>query len=385
MSKISATELMARAKAATSLGNFGEPSFQEGLDVLVTSINAEARLSEMGRAALEAQIVDYLSQRLQVEDWYARHPEIDEQEIVAPLIGLGLPRTGSTALSALLAEDPAIRYLRNWEGQWPCPPPETATQHTDPRIERARQGLERRDRLFPRMKMMVPSTPTGPLECQPFMGQDFKSQIFQAFANIPTYIDWLNNKADLVPTYRYVKRALKLLQWRCPPTNWRLKNPTHMLFIDALDQVFPDARYWSTHRDIASVVPSATDLYYELRKAYSDHVDKDAMGRQNVEWTELGLQRMIAFRDRGHDHRFFDVHFLPFQKDPFPVMAELYRFLGEDLSDEALARMKAWRENTPRDKHGAHTYDAAEFGIDLGALRERFRFYTERFNVQTAA
>jgi hypothetical protein len=228
---------------------------------------------------------------------------------------------------------------------------------------------------------MVPSTATGPTECQTFMGYDFKSQLFQAFARIPSYVAWLNHDADLVPTYRYVKRVLKLLQWRCPPNRWRLKNPTHSLFIGALSQVFPDARFWMTHRDIASVVPSVADLYYELSRAYSDDVDKIEIGRQNADWTELGLRRVIAFRDAGNDHRFFDIHFSPFQKDPFPALAKLYDFMGETFTDEARARMQAWRANTPRDKHGAHTYDAAEFGLDPKALRERFRFYDERFNV----
>lgn len=40
------------------------------------------------------------------------------------------------------------------------------------------------------------------------------SAVFQAFAYIPTYVEWLNHHADLVPTYAYVKRVLKLLQWR---------------------------------------------------------------------------------------------------------------------------------------------------------------------------
>ena len=119
----SAAELLARAVTATGLDDFGEDSFREGLEILVDSADREARFTAMGRAAFEIQIVEFLSQRLQVEDWYRRHPEIDEQQIVAPLIGLGLPRTGSTALSALLAEDPAVRFIRNWEGLRPCPPP----------------------------------------------------------------------------------------------------------------------------------------------------------------------------------------------------------------------------------------------------------------------
>jgi hypothetical protein len=387
------SELLARAQAATSLEDFGEDSFREGLERLVSCADAEARLNERGRAAFDLQIVDLLSCRLQIEHWFRLHPEIDDQQIVAPLIGLGLPRTGSTALACLLAEDPAARSIRGWEARFPCPPPQTATELTDPRIAEAETAMQRRDQLFPRMKVMVPSSATSPTECQTFMAYDFKSQLFQPFAQIPSYVEWLNHEADLVPTYRYVKRVLKLLQWRCPPTRWRLKNPGHILFIGALVEVFPDARFWMTHRDIAAVIPSVADLYYELTKAFSDDVDKAFLGRLNVDIWELGLHRLIAFRDgaggpardRGENHRFFDIHFAPFQRDPFPAIAQLYRFIGEELTDEAKTRMQAWRQNTPRDKHGAHSYDAADFGIDPSLLHERFRFYSDRFDVTSAA
>jgi hypothetical protein len=374
------TALLQRAQTATSLDDFGEDSFREGLEILVASADAEARLTERGRAAFDMQLIDLLCNRLQVEHWYKQHPEIDDQEIVAPLIGLGLPRTGSTALSCLLAEDPAARSIRNWEALAPCPPPETATQYSDPRIAKAEQMMERRNTLFPRMKMMVPSTATSPTECQTFMGYDFKSQLFQAFVQIPSYVEWLNHKADLVPTYRYVKRVLKLLQWRCPPTRWRLKNPSHSLFIDALARVFPDARYWMTHRDVASVIPSVADLYYELTKASSDHVDKGWLGRMTSDFCELGMRRMMAFRDAGNEQRFFDIYFAPFQKDPFPILARLYDFLGEEFTPQARERMRAWRRSTPRDKHGDHHYDPAEFGLDPVQLRQRFAFYSERFS-----
>lgn len=380
-----ASELIERAKSATSLENFGGDGFREGLERLVAAADAEANFTEAGKAAFDAQVVEHLSNRLQVEGWYDRHPEIEDQEITAPLIGLGLPRTGSTALACLLAEDPAVRSIRNWEAMWPCPPPEAATQAADPRIARAEASMVRRDEIFPRMRIMLPSTARGPTECQTFMAEDFKSQLFQAFARIPSYTQWLNHEADLVPTYRYVKRVLKLLQWRCPPNRWRLKNPSHSVFIGALDQVFPDARYCMTHRDIGAVLPSVADVYYELSQAYSDQVDKAFLARQNAEWTELGLRRLIAFRDAGNEQRFFDIHFAPFQKDPFPTLERLYAFVGETLTPEARARMLAWRESMPREKHGAHTYDLAEFGIDLKALRERFRFYSDRFDVAVAA
>jgi Sulfotransferase family len=377
-------ELIQRARAATSLEDFGADSFREGLEILVAAVHREARLTEQGLAGFEVQMVDMLANRLQVEHWYRLHPEIDEQEIVAPLIGLGLPRTGSSALSCMLGEDPAVRCIRNWEANSPCPPPEKATELSDPRIDKAIRMIARRNELFPRKLTMLPSGPSVPTECQSYMGYDFKSQLFQAMWQVPSYTEWLNYKADLVPTYHYVKRVLKLLQWHCPPTRWRLKNPSNIVFIRALDQVFPDARYYMTHRDVGKVIPSVADLYYEFMQASSDGVDKGYLGASNTDWCLLGMKRLIEFRDAGNDHRFFDIQFTAFQKDPLTEIAGLYRFLGEELTQTARARMLAWRENMPRDKHGDHTYDAADFKIDLQRLREKFRFYSDRFNVTVA-
>src|SRR3546814_615248 len=157
-------DLMQRARAASSLDDFGDDSFREGLERLVESADREARLTERGRMGFEMQIVDLLVNRLQVEHWYRLHPEIDQQQIVAPLIGLGLPRTGSTALSCMLAEDPAVRSIRNWEAMTPCPPPQTATEHSDPRIEVAQHMVQRRHEMFPRKKAMLPSSATMPTE-----------------------------------------------------------------------------------------------------------------------------------------------------------------------------------------------------------------------------
>ncbi len=374
-------ELLARACQQTNLTNFGGDEFREGLKILVNALDREARLNAIGRMATDAQITMLLANRLQIEDWYTRHPEIDEQQIIAPLIGLGLPRTGSTALGILLGEDPNVRSLRNWESMWPCPPPEAATYTTDPRITQAEASMAQRGVLFPRMSAMLPSTATSPMECQLFMGLDFKSQIFMAFAHIPSYADWLIDKANLVPTYRYVKRVLKLLQWRCPPNRWRLKNPSHSLFIDALAHVFPDAKFVMTHRDVAAVIPSVSDLYLELRRAYSDDLDLHAIGTETKNVFEIGMHRMITFRASGQERRFFDIQFAPFQKDPFPSIEALYAFLGETLTPQARANMHNWwHSKTPEDRAYKRT-DPAAFGLDLDALRVQFKFYSSRFGV----
>jgi hypothetical protein len=253
-------EVLGMARARTGLDDFGDDSFRDGLERFVRALQDEARLNAVGQVAIREQIVGLLSQRLQIEDWYRRHPEIDEEAIDAPLIGLGLPRTGSTALSFLLAEDPNARSLRTWEASEPCPPPSTV-HGADPRIERAQMQAAQHERESPRLSALVPSSATGPQECQLMMGLDFKSQMFQASAYIPSYSGWLLHDADLTSTYQYERRALKLLQWGTPVRPWRLKSPTHLLFLDYLDRAFPDARFVMTHRDPAEAIVSVADLY----------------------------------------------------------------------------------------------------------------------------
>ena len=193
-------ELLAAARAATGLDDFGDDSFLEGLERLVRSLRDEASMNAVGEAAVSYLIVNLLTHRLQIEEWYRRHPEIDDEPIRTPLIGLGLPRTGSTALSFLLAEDPEARSLRGWEAKRPCPPPSTV-EGPDPRIAQAEVENAHRDQLAPRLADLVPSTATGPEECQDLMALDFKAHYFQAFAYIPSYSRWLLD-ADLTSTYQ---------------------------------------------------------------------------------------------------------------------------------------------------------------------------------------
>ena len=135
-------ELMAAAVERTGLDDFGDDSFREGLEILLRALADEARLNARGEGFVYHRIGLHLCQRLQVEDWYRRHPEIDDEPIEAPLFGLGLPRTGSTALSFLLAQDPNIRYLRSWDQPQPCPPPSTVQRRrsADPAGSSARSS-----------------------------------------------------------------------------------------------------------------------------------------------------------------------------------------------------------------------------------------------------
>jgi hypothetical protein len=372
-------ELLAAARAQCGLDDFGDDSFREGLEILVGSLQREAHLSPVGEIALPAIITGLLVQRLQIEDWYRRHPDIDEEPIVAPLIGLSLPRTGSTALSCLLAEDPDARSLRTYEATEPCPPPSTVLG-PDPRIARAEASDRMQQEMTPRAKALVPTTPTGPQECQMLMGLDFKTHIFQAFAYIPSYSDWLLNDADLVSTYAYERRTLKLLQWGEPDRPWILKCPSHLLFIDQLDQVFPDARYVMTHRDPTEVMVSVADLYEVMYSQFSVHVDLAYLGSLNVEHWSVGMERTLAFRDRGNDKRFYDIGFKAMQRDPIGEVRGLYAWLDQPVTPAFADGMERWWHDWAQGREENVHPDPSRFGLDLEEIRPLFASYNSRID-----
>ncbi|MFV8051631.1 sulfotransferase family protein [Mycobacterium sp. 48b] len=365
-------DIKAKAVEQTGLTGFGDDSFEEGLGILLSSLDTEARLNERGQAFLYPRVTGYLAQRLQVEEWYRRHPEIDDVPIVAPVIGLGLPRTGSTALSMLLAQDPNVRYLRRWESSQPCPPPSTV-QGVDPRVPPDKGEMVG-------TRYHVPADTHGPMECHELMALDFKSHLFQSFAQVPTYSTWLVEKADLTTTLAYQRRVMKLLQWGESTRPWRLKCPSHVLWLDAVGQVFPDARFVMTHRDPTDVILSVADLYADIIGTFTDAIDRPYIGRLNVEHWSLGMDRALRFRAGGAQDRFYDIDFRAMQADPIGEVTGLYAWLGQPVSDEFAARMGSWWAQAAAEREASSHADPAMFDIDLDDVRPRFARYTDHAN-----
>ncbi len=369
---VNSSELKDEAIRQTGLTDFGADSFDEGLAILLNSLERQARLNARGEAFIYGRITGYLAQRLQVEDWYRRHPEIDDGPILAPVIGLGLPRTGSTALSMLWSQDPDIRYLRRWESSQPCPPPSTVVG-VDPRVP-----PDKGEMIGTRYH--VPTDTHAPMECHELMALDFASHIFQSFAQIPAYSEWLVEKADLTTTLAYQRRVMKLLQWGEPERPWRLRCPSHVLWLDAVDAAFPDARYVMTHRDPTDVILSVADLYADIIGSFTDEMDRPYIGRLNVEHWSLGMNRALQFRSSAAQDRFYDIDFRAMQADPIGEVTGLYRWLGLPVSEEFEQRMQSWWARAAGEREPSSHADPVAFGIDFAEVRPRFARYVENAN-----
>ncbi len=380
MSGLKADELVAAARAETGLEDFGGESFRAGLEVLVSALAEEAELSAIGRHVARGHLLRLLANRLRVEDWHRRHPEIAAEDTPAPIFVIGLPRTGTTALSGRLAQDPETRSLRTWESSAPTPPPEAETAEADPRIERTRAELGAMHAAFPEMKLMYDVEPTDPTECQDLLGMELRTHHFAGQYWVPSYASWLLERG-LGEAYRYHRRTLQLLQWRCPPRRWMLKTPLHLLSLDELVRVYPDARFVMTHRDPAAVLGSVCALIQVTRRMASDRSDPERIGREQLELWPLAIERALAFRDRVGEGRFADVAFDEQLVDPVGVVERAYRKLGLPFTEEARRRMAAFSERRRRGRHGSYSYRLADFGLRPEAVRERFAAYLERFEV----
>jgi hypothetical protein len=234
--------------------------------------------------------------------------------------------------------------------------------------------------MVPDFVGMLPSSPTGPSECLLLMGLDFHSQLFQGMAILPSYSQWLLT-CDMEPTYRYHKRVLKLLQWRCPPVRWSLKTPSHMTTIQGLDAVYPDARFVMTHRDITSVIPSVCAVKEALSTPLTDSFDCLALGRhEHMIWLE-SIRRLIEFRNDGREDRFVDASFSDMQSDPIGCMEDLYDQLGDDLTADTRNRMAAWWEESAKERRQGGRPNPATYGLDMDVIRRDFAFYHDQFGI----
>ncbi|BBX61840.1 sulfotransferase [Mycobacterium saskatchewanense] len=374
-----ADELEDGACAATGLEDFGSPYYREGLERIVEALNTEADLNETGRVIQHATISNALIQRLKIEDTYTQHPEIDEEVIGGPVFVIGLPRTGTTALSQLVAADPQFRSLRMWESQAPTPPPDAATQHTDPRIAQAEAGLKMLDEMFPLMKALYNSEPTAPTECQDLMGMSFRTFHFDGAVRAPGYLAWLMD-CDMRETYTFHRRVLKVLQWHCPPDLWHLKTPVHMFALDALVEAYPNAKFLWSHRDPAKVMASVCSLIRYVRSWSSDHNDAAELGAEQVDsWVEA-VRRAMGFRSRAGDDRFADVSFADLQTDPVRTLQASYELLGLSFTDATRRSVRQWAQTHRPGAHGAHDYDLADYGLTPEGVRERFSDYLAAYD-----
>lgn len=377
---LNADELISTAMQRTGLSDFGEDDWREPFEILVRAIEEEAELHAFGRLWTRHELLLFLETRLQIEAVFNAHPEIEDEEIKQPVFVTGLPRSGTSILFELLAQDKQFMAPANWEFVLPCPPPEAATYRIDPRVPRAHQLITQMGRVAPTYQSMHEMGAWIPNECGVAFRLSFRSQHLAATFQVPSYTNWLFS-ADQEPVYRYYKRLLKLLQWKNPRDHWLLKAPEHQSFLPVLMKIFPDARVVVTHRDPVKAQGSVTNLMGTLYWMRSDKAF-DAKAFEELlspEGTAARLEQMIDWMESGaiasdliSNSRYSDL-----VENPVAALEALYAKMGFPFTAETRAAVESYLANKPKGKFGAHKYSVDQ----QDSTRRLFDRYQTYFNV----
>lgn len=374
--------LIADARQRTHLEDFGPPVLDEPLRRLVTSYDREAGLTFIGRIAARQDMLRLLENRLLMCADRRRHPEIAAQAVRRPIFVTGLPRTGTTLLHGLLAQDPGNRVPFTWESMFPSPPPQRAHRKDDPRLAWAERQIRWFHRLNPDFRRIHALDARLPDECLIITSHSFMSFQFQTSHRVPSYQAWLETQ-NLHECYAAHRRFLQHLQWRSPGERWVLKAPAHLFGFRAMFEVYPDAGVVMTHRNPLEVVASLASLHTTLRSTFSDDIDPIATGAEATHrWAE-GLARAQRERDGGcaPPDRFLDVRYTDLLRDPIASVRRVYDYFALPWSESVETRMRRFLADHPKNKYGEHRYTLEEFGLNREEEAERYRAYRERYDL----
>ncbi|MHA3792739.1 sulfotransferase family protein [Sphingomonas sp. YL-JM2C] len=376
--------VLGAARAATGLSDFGAGDFRERLAIWLASYDEDRDLGALGRATLFGECVRYAVARLRIEDLWRRHPEIAAVAIDRPIMVAGLPRSGTTHLVNILAADPRLRSTPLWETMEPIPGPDDIGDRDQRRARTAAMwgAFEETLPLMPAMHEMAPDHVHEDIELQ---GPDFSSYLPEWLSRPARWRDHYL-ASDQTPHYAYAKRVMQALSWLKGPARWVVKSPPHMENLPALAAVHPTAIVPVTHRDPVAVLQSAITMI-----AYGDRIrrvrqDLPALAAWWIDRIEVLLRRCVRDRDAVPAARSIDILFHDYMADQKATVAKVYALAELEMTPEAEARIDHFLAANPRNKHGRVAYDlAGDFGVDVGAVRERFAFYYDRFPVRKEA
>ena len=370
--------LLTQGLEQSSNKRYTDPGFIEPLEMLISSLNKEARLNPDGVQFHEARLVGLLRNRKALEDWTLKHPEIEEEKLSAPIIIIGLPRTGTTLLHRTVATDRSLMAPLWYEVRQPAPL-DVNFVASDARIAAARSEVDAMLAAMPGLAAIHPIDAVAPDEEIMLLEHSFMSTVPECYACMPKYGDALYQQ-DPSASYETLHKMLQFLQWQKRQrghvgSRWLLKTPHHLHYPDQLFQTFPDAVVIQTHRHPGEVMPSYASMMCELAAPFTNHLDKQAMAAHWVNKWQKGLAATQDYRDKHPEAAYLDLQFRDSIQEPESVIRQLYAFANLDLTDETLQEMQRWREFNQREARPEHHYTAEEFGLDDAQLSRQFADY----------
>jgi Sulfotransferase family len=382
--------VLADAQRKESLTDWGPGEFERPLGVLLADY-AAADLNAVGVLILRSGIVHSLRMRLRTQEWIRRHPEILDERIAAPIVVVGMMRSGTTLLQRLLAADARFNCAYGWEVVEVAPRLDhrfNGPDVSDPRIALSEAREAKSRELAPDLFVIHPMYAREAEEEIVFLADAFLSHVPESGAHLPNYRSWLDEQ-DFAPAYSYLHRMLQFLQWqkrlripewRRSAKRWVLKSPAHLGYLDLLRNQFPDLHIVHMHRDPGTTIASGASLNATLHAMHADTVDFKQVGAewlQRMGWTN---DRAMRVRDACANEaaQVTDIAYEDAVADPIGQVARVYDAVGVPLTVEAECAMRRWLDDRPREA-ARPAYGLENYGLRPAEVDKRFALYNKRF------
>ena len=379
---LSEAGLLAQARQETGLERFGDESFLPALRIFLKSLEDEAQLNTIGRLHAQGNTVGSLKNRLWANACFEAHPEILQRKIVAPIIIIGPHRSGTTRMHRMMATDSRLQHLKTWEGFNPAPRLGLPDLGKQARYEEVDGFLTGAQPMYPGAFVGHPMHADWAEEEMLLLNHSFCSFSVLGTYTIPSYYQWFT-ESDKTAGYRYMADLMKLISWSRGDTEdkrWVLKNPQHMLDLDILLKVFPDAKLVFSHRDPIKTVASIMSLMWHFAVLHTDRPIRAAMRDVWLDFCERAARRCIQARESIPAEQQLDVYYEDMNSNWRGVMRRIYDFGGIELSAAAEQGMAAWlTQSETENRHGGHRYSLEDFGITDEEVDERMMFFRERY------
>ncbi len=361
----------ADAAAATGLSDFGPTDFEEGLAIFCRALEEDAALDWVGRGVVRSFLRRVLSNRLLLVEHRKRRGALPE--LVPPVIVVGLPRTGSTYLHRLLAQDPASYGPPAWQVWRPLP----RLRGPDRRREITVRALEGMRRLSPSLDAKHYQDADEPEECYHLLDPSFRAPGLTMLCRARGYWDWVRAQ-DLRPAYAMYHEYLRILQATAPGRRLTLKAPLHTAYLELIAAEIPGVTFVQTHRDVVPVTASMASLAWSMFGVTSPRLDPADLGAMVIDLVTWLAEASMAQRDRA-DLTVVDVRYRDLIADPVGTVRRVHETSGLGWSAAVERAVADGVANRPQHKQGEHRYQLADFGLDEADVRAALAAYAERY------
>jgi hypothetical protein len=365
-------EIAAAAVRTTGLDDFGGTEHEEGLRLLCEDLVEHGGLTPEGNYMQRTFIKSALVGRLLAEHGFAEHPSYVDVPIRRPIFVCGLPRTGTTALHRLLNADPAHQGLELWLTEVPQPRPPRDSWGENPVFNALNGAFSEHHVENPEFMGIHYMDAASVEECWRILRQSGKSIGYESLAHVPSYSAWLE-KQEWTDAYLRHKANLQLIGLHDPEKQWVLKNPSHLVGLDAIMEVYPDALVVQTHRDPVVAIASACSLSAEATKGWSTTFVGDTIGRTQLDMLSKAVARFERERAAYDPAQFVDVDYREFVGDPVATTKDIYRRFDLEWTpavDEAVTALDT--ESRQGGRRPQHTYDLGDYGLTEDEVRAAF-------------